>query len=136
MSFSIFKKKSIENTPNNLPHGDYFNTLIEKEYKRVTDAGHTYLDFTGGNLYPKSQLDKHFEMLNSNVLGNPHSTNPTSRLATELVEASREKVLSYFNADDYFCVFTQNASGALKIVGECYPFNPNSYFVLLADNHN
>lgn len=136
MSFSIFKKKSIENTSNNLPHDDYFNALIEKEYKRVTDAGHTYLDFTGGNLYPKSQLDKHFEMLNSNVLGNPHSTNPTSRLATELVEASREKVLSYFNADDYFCVFTQNASGALKIVGECYPFNTNSYFVLLADNHN
>lgn len=136
MSFSIFKNKSVETTSNTLPHNDFFNTLIKREYKRVLDAGHTYLDFTGGNLYPKCQLDHHFELLNNNVLGNPHSTNPTSRLATELVEASREKVLAYFNADDYFCVFTQNASGALKIVGECYPFNPNSYFVLLADNHN
>jgi len=27
-------------------------------------------------------------------------------------------VLQFFNADDYFCIFTPNASGALKIVGE------------------
>ncbi len=136
MSFSIFKTKPLKTAVSDLAHDTFFNTLIEKEYKRVLDAGQTYLDFTGGNLYPKCQLDHHFEMLNKNVLGNPHSTNPTSRLATELVEASREKVLAYFNADDYFCVFTQNASGALKIVGECYPFDTNSYFVLLADNHN
>jgi len=136
MSFSIFKKKPVETSTSELAHDDYFNALIEKEYKRVIDAGQTYLDFTGGNLYPKCQLDNHFEMLNANVLGNPHSTNPSSSLATELVEESRKKVVSYFNADDYFCIFTQNASGALKIVGECYPFNANSYFVLLADNHN
>jgi selenocysteine lyase/cysteine desulfurase len=33
-------------------------------------------------------------------------------------------VLSYFKApaDDYILVFTQNASGALKLVGESFPF--------------
>jgi selenocysteine lyase/cysteine desulfurase len=29
-----------------------------------------------------------------------------------------------------------NASGALKIVGECYPFDESSALLLLADNHN
>ena len=33
------------------------------------------------------------------------------------------KIISYFNAYDYECVFTQNASGALKIIGESFPFN-------------
>lgn len=136
MNFSLFKKKTVDNTVNELPHDAFFNDLIQREYNRLNEAGHTYLDFTGGNLYAKSQLDKHYDLLSKNVLGNPHSTNPTSKLATQLVEESRAKVLSFFNADDYFCVFTQNASCALKIVGECYPFSEKSYFVLLADNHN
>lgn len=72
----------------------------------------------------------------TNVLGNPHSTNPTSKLATNLVEETRAKVLDFFNAQDYFCVFTANASAALKIVGESFPFNEDSTFLLLSDNHN
>jgi len=35
-------------------------------------------------------------------------------------------LLDYFNApaDEYALVFTANASGALKLVGEPYPFHP------------
>jgi selenocysteine lyase/cysteine desulfurase len=33
-------------------------------------------------------------------------------------------------------VFTPNATGALRIVGECYPFFSDSHFLLTADNHN
>ncbi|MEJ0080593.1 MAG: aminotransferase class V-fold PLP-dependent enzyme [Puia sp.] len=44
--------------------------------------------------------------------------------------------MEYFNASEYYCVFTQNASGALQIVGECYPFCRGSQFLLTADNHN
>ena len=72
----------------------------------------------------------------NNILGNPHSTNPTSQFSTKLVEEARQKVIDYFNAEDYYCIFTQNASGALKIVGESYPFNEKSHFLLLSDNHN
>ncbi|MGD8294073.1 MAG: aminotransferase class V-fold PLP-dependent enzyme, partial [Desulfobacterales bacterium] len=47
-------------------------------------------------------------------------------------------VLRYFNAsaEEYIAVFTANASGALKLVGEAYPFEPGSHFVLSFDNHN
>ncbi len=75
-------------------------------------------------------------MLINNILGNPHSTNPASQLSTKLVEEARQKVIDGFNAEDYYCIFTQNASNALKIVGESYPFNEKSHFLLLADNHN
>ncbi|NOZ83198.1 MAG: aminotransferase class V-fold PLP-dependent enzyme [Epsilonproteobacteria bacterium] len=130
------KRKMSGTTSTELPHDEFFNKLIAEEYARVAEKGHTYLDFTGGNLYAKSQLAKHYKLLNKNVFGNPHSTNPTSQLSAKLVEDSRKKVLNFFNADDYFCVFTQNASGALKIIGECYPFNKKGAMLLLADNHN
>jgi selenocysteine lyase/cysteine desulfurase len=46
-------------------------------------------------------------------------------------------VLSFFNAtDDYYCIFTANASSALKIVGECFPWAPGTEYLLTADNHN
>lgn len=119
-----------------LAHNDFFEILRNVEYKRLDKNNQVYLDYTGGNLYAKSQIMEHQDLLINNILGNPHSTNPTSQLSTRLVEEARQKVIDYFNAEDYFCIFTQNASGALKIVGESYPFNAKSHFLLLADNHN
>lgn len=126
--------ETAENTQ--LTHNQFFEILRNVEYKRLDKHSHTYLDFTGGNLYAKSQLMEHQELLINNILGNPHSTNPSSQLATKLVEEARKKVIEFFNAEDYFCIFTQNASNALKIVGESYPFSQDSHFMLLADNHN
>ncbi|HEU4926233.1 MAG TPA: aminotransferase class V-fold PLP-dependent enzyme [Vicinamibacterales bacterium] len=37
---------------------------------------------------------------------------------------------------DYEVIFTPNASGALRIVAEAFPFGSGSRFVLTADNHN
>ena len=53
---------------------------------------------------------------------------PTSLDATHFVEHAREYVLRFFHADpaEYDVIFTQNASGALKLVGESYPFEPGS----------
>lgn len=44
----------------------------------------------------------------------------------------------FFNAspDEYLCVFTANASAALRLVGESYPFTPGGTFGLTFDNHN
>lgn len=119
-----------------IKHNDYFEELFRKEYGRLANRNHIYLDYTAGNLYSESQIDKHHKLLKENVFGNPHSTNPTSRFSTKLVEEARKKVLTFFNAGDYHCIFTQNATGALQIVGECYPFSEKSYLLLLADNHN
>ena len=57
---------------------------------------------------------------------------------TKKVESARATVLQYFNADpeEYLAVFTPNASGALKLIGESYPFSSDSEFLLTFDNHN
>jgi selenocysteine lyase/cysteine desulfurase len=112
--------------------------LRATEYRRLDERGHVYLDYAGGSLYAESQLEKHHELLRSGVLGNPHSANPTSAAMTEHVERTRRYVLCYFNAspEEYVLVFTQNASGALKLVGESFPFAPGSRYLLTFDNHN
>jgi selenocysteine lyase/cysteine desulfurase len=136
MIISLFKKKTSSTKKQELAHDTFFNKLRAKEYYRLEKENHVYLDYTGGNLYSASQLNKHVELLKHNVFGNPHSTNPTSKLATQLVDQSRKKIIQFFNAEKYQCIFTPNATGALKIVGECYPFDSNGHYLLFADNHN
>jgi molybdenum cofactor sulfurtransferase len=108
------------------------------DFSRLDASGQVYLDYTGSGLYAESQVRRHAELLAGNVLGNPHSANPTSTLSTELVERVRDRVLAYFNAPpgDYHVIFTANASQALKLVGESYPFEHGGRFLLTFDNHN
>lgn len=128
---------SINTTTTEAADEAFFNQLRKKEFARLDEQRQIYLDYTGGNLYAQSLIDKHFEYLRNAVYGNPHSSNPTSQLSTRNVAEARNKVLRFFNAqDDYFCVFTPNATGALQIVGECYPFCDSSHYVLTSDNHN
>jgi selenocysteine lyase/cysteine desulfurase len=111
--------------------------LRKSDYARLDSGEHVYLDYTGGGIYAESQIHKHHQLLKENVFGNPHSSNPTSQAATHLVEGAREYILKFFNADpdEYLAIFTPNASGALKLVGESYPF-PNGRYLLTFDNHN
>ncbi|MEW6400875.1 MAG: aminotransferase class V-fold PLP-dependent enzyme [Chloroflexota bacterium] len=119
------------------PQTELIDKLRVTEYARLDLAEHIYLDYTGGGLYAESQIRRHHQMLSENVYGNPHSTNPTSLAATHLVEHAREYILKFFNANprEYLAIFTPNASGALKLVGESYPF-PNGRYLLTFDNHN
>lgn len=112
--------------------------LRRSDYGRLDRGGHVYLDYTGGGLYADSQLREHMALLQTGVFGNPHSVNPTSATSTELVERARASVLQFFNAspDEYVAVFTPNATGALRLVGEAYPFHPGDRFLLTFDNHN
>ncbi len=114
------------------------DTLRATEYARLDRQGQVYLDYTGGSLYAESQLRDHLALLSGEVFGNPHSRNLTSLAMTELVEHARARVLRFFNAspDDYTAIFTPNATGALKLVGEAYPFAPGDTYLLTADNHN
>jgi len=113
-----------------------FNLIRKKEYSRLDELKHVYLDYTGGNLYPESLVKMHTVFLSKAVYGNPHSANPASQLSEKFINEARNKVLDFFNAKNYYCIFTANASAALKIVGECYPFSFDGYFLLTADNHN
>ena len=112
--------------------------LRDRDYARLDRSGQVYLDYTGGGLYADSQMRLHQQVLADHVFGNPHSSNPTSQAATRLIESARDTILEFFNADpaEYVVIFTQNASGALKLVGESYPFEPGSRYVLTFDNHN
>jgi selenocysteine lyase/cysteine desulfurase len=116
----------------------HLDALRRSEYGRLDRAGHIYLDYTGGGLYADAQIRAHMRLLLGNVFGNPHSSSPTSLAMTRLIDQARTSVLGYFgaSAEEYAVVFTPNASGALKLVGESYPFGPGGQYLLLFDNHN
>jgi len=109
-----------------------------RDFARLDRTGDVYLDYTGGGLYAESHVREHADLLTSSVFGNPHSTNPTSVAMTELAESARRAVLDHFRADpdEYLAIFTPNASGALKLVAESYPFGPGGTYLLSYDNHN
>ena len=112
--------------------------LRAREYARLDEQNHIYLDYTGGGLYADSQIREHMALLKDGVFGNPHSTNPASEATTRLVDEARGYVLEYFNASprEYVAIFTPNATGAIKLVGESYPFEPGDRYLLTFDNHN
>ncbi len=111
--------------------------LRSREYARLDASKQVYLDYTGGGLHAASQVREHADMLADNVFGNPHSVSPSSSAMTQRVESARAAVLAFFNAgDDYTAIFTPNASGALKLVAEAFPFTRGSRLLMTADNHN
>ncbi|MFD1140916.1 aminotransferase class V-fold PLP-dependent enzyme [Larkinella insperata] len=116
----------------------HLDALREREFARLDEQGHTYLDFTGAGLYTQQQVTQHTSQLKQHVFGNPHSSNPTSNHSTAITESARDYVLHYLNTsrEEYICIFTQNASGALKLLGESYPFGNGDHLLLTFDNHN
>ena len=112
--------------------------LRATEYDHLDGEGHVYLDYTGSGLASKTQYSAHAARLRDRVFGNPHSVNPTSEAATAAIEQTRARVLTHLGASaaEYTVIFTANASGAARLVGEAYPFRRGRRFVLTADNHN
>lgn len=134
---------TVESTPLSFTHypqqlRNSFEALRARDYQRLDAGKHIYLDYTGGGLYAASQLQQHQQLLQEAVLGNPHSINPSSSHATELVKVTRQVILDFFRAspEQYEVIFTSNASGALKLVGESYPFSQQSAYLLSSDSHN
>jgi molybdenum cofactor sulfurtransferase len=112
--------------------------LRKTEFSRLDASGQVYLDYTGSGLYPESLIREYSQWLTGVVHGNPHSLSPASIASTHDVDSARTSVLNFFNAapDEYLVIFTLNASGGLKLVGESYPFEHGSHFALTSDNHN
>ena len=134
---------TLRETAFRLGHPDYAQTAVldglrRSDFARLDRGGHVYLDYTGGGLYAQSQLHEHMRLLESRVFGNPHSINPSSAASTELIERARAYALEFFNAspEEYVAIFTPNATGALRLVGEAYPFHRGDRFLLTFDNHN
>ncbi len=124
-------------------HPDYGRTdaldeLRAVDYPSLEAESHVYLDYTGGGLHALSQVRAHAQILNGHVFGNPHSGSLSSTTTTRLVEEARRRILAWFNTDasEYTAIFTTNATGALKEVGEAYPFAEGGRFLATFDNHN
>ena len=114
-----------------------FADLRRQEFARLDAEGVAYLDYGGAALYGDSQITAHAARLGRAVLGNPHSENGSSLASSAIIDRVRTRVLRFFDAgDDYVVCFTANASAAIKLVAEAYPFGPDAPLVLTADNHN
>ncbi|KAN0081665.1 hypothetical protein V8E55_009289 [Tylopilus felleus] len=92
-------------------------------------AGETYVNYMGGAEYP-------------NALSAPTAFFPlktswvSSKLSSACADEAREMVLSFLQAPKGYTIFAANATGALKLVGEAFPFQKHSSFVLGTDSHN
>ena len=84
----------------------------------------TYLDHAGATLYSKSQLEAYTADLTANLYSNPHSHSPSSLQTTAAVDHTRDSILRFFGTDSsrYNVVFTSGCTGALKLLGECFPW--------------
>ncbi|KAK4148538.1 molybdenum cofactor sulfurase [Chaetomidium leptoderma] len=112
--------------------------LRAKEYSYLDAQDHVYLDYTGSGLAAAAQIHHHEQRQAQALYGNPHSANPTSAAATEAIDRTRARILAHLNASpaEYTVIFTANATGAARLVGEAYPFSRGTRFVLTTDNHN
>lgn len=112
--------------------------LRATEYRHLDRDGRVYLDYTGAGVAARAQIVAHHDRLLTDLYSNPHSENPTSEAAGSLVESARHAVLDFFRADpaEYAVIFTPNASGACRLVGEAYDFGRGRPLVLTWDNHN
>ena len=90
------------------PAGTPTSTTRERAFRRPRSCAGSAARITGG------------------LFGNPHSESPASRASGVLLAQARRAVLRHFNADpaEYAVIFTANATGALRLVGEAYPFTP------------
>lgn len=130
--------------------------LRKREFSRLGKSKEVYVDYMGACLYPESLITEHATSLKSAVMGNTHSDSPRScssisyplllnllvshsstRSGVEVDQARRD-ALDFFNADpeEWACIFTNNATGALKLVGEAFPFRQGGSLVLGVDSHN
>ena len=112
--------------------------LRAAEFGYLDERAQIYLDYTGAGLPPRSLVRAHADRVTQECFGNPHSRNPTSSRSGALLAEARSAVLRHFGADsaEYTAVFTANATAALRLVGEAYPFSCGGRLVLPADNHN
>jgi selenocysteine lyase/cysteine desulfurase len=127
--------------PNNTTPGllmTAFTELRQREFGRLDATGSVYLDYTGAALYPASLVSRDALRLAGSILGNPHSESGPSLASTEAIARARLLTLRFLDADpaEYDVVFTANASAAIRILADAFPFRAGSRLVLTADNHN
>ena len=72
----------MDNYGNQYGYNNSIYAIRSNETKRFNEA--VYLDYTGSGVYAESQIRKCADLLTSNLYGNAHSVNPSSK-RTELI---------------------------------------------------
>ena len=125
-------------------HPRYAETAVVDElrvsdFARLDAAGTSTSTTPAAACYAESQLAEHVRAAaRATCSATRTRSTPPRRRCTELVERRARRVLDFFRAspDEYVAIFTPNATGALRLVGEAYPFRPGDRFLLTFDNHN
>ena len=117
---------------------DFFAALRDREFGRLDQWNHVYVDYTGSALYGESQIRAQHALLSDGIFGNPHSESSAASATTELIDRARHGVLQFFDVDTstHDVCFTANTTAAIKLVAESYPFTSDSLCLLSVDNHN
>ncbi|KAM6453415.1 molybdenum cofactor sulfurase isoform 2-T2 [Liasis olivaceus] len=121
--------------------GEDLQGLCQREFARLGEI--IYLDHAGAALYPESLLKAFTDDLSTNVYGNPHSQNISSKLTYDTIEHIRFRILKHFNTavEDYTVIFTSGSTASFKLIAEAFPWmpetleEPGSRFCYLTDNH-
>uniref|UniRef100_A0A8C5RG92 Molybdenum cofactor sulfurase n=1 Tax=Laticauda laticaudata TaxID=8630 RepID=A0A8C5RG92_LATLA len=140
LSFQSFQSK----LPSGVAYGyggEDLQRLCQREFSRLGEV--TYLDHAGATLYPESLLKAFTDDLGTNVYGNPHSQNISSKLTYDTIEHVRFRILQHFNTtiEDYTVIFTSGSTASFKLIAEAFPWipenlgKPGSRFCYLTDNH-
>jgi len=118
----------------------FLDELRRTDFKRLDNPSRPscYLDYTGAGLYPESLAQSFADRLVKNVYGNPHSTNPSSQLSSRANEDAKLAVLGFLDASPnvYDLIWTPNATGAIKILAEGFPYQAGQKLIISADSHN
>lgn len=114
------------------------DALRQREYKRLRRSDQVYVDYMGASLYPETLIDSNSAFLRQAILGNTHSISASSHQSSVCAEEARSAVLAFFDAPatEYTVIFTPNATGGMRLVGEAFPFVQGSSYVLGVDSHN
>ncbi len=119
-------------------HPEYPDAQVEAlrahDFSRLDAQQAVYLDHVGGTLAPESLIEEDHRVLKSTILGNPHSG---SKSSDQAYEKARAEIYRHFRCapDEYEILFTPNASGAIRLVAESFPFESGSEVLLTKDNH-
>jgi selenocysteine lyase/cysteine desulfurase len=121
-----------------MPNQTDLAELRQHEFGRLASTGCIYLDYTGAALYPASLVANDACRLTGRVMANPHSESAPSIASTDAIQTARGLTLRFLDADpaEYEVVFTSNATAAIRILADSFPFRRGGRLILTADNHN
>ncbi|XP_014488950.1 PREDICTED: molybdenum cofactor sulfurase 3 [Dinoponera quadriceps] len=118
--------------------------FLESEFARL--EGECYVDHAGATLYSDTQVRNVGADLHRCLYANPHSVGIPSSSTRDIIERTRDRILSHFNTtlDEYSVIFTSGATASLKTIAETFSFEAHGSnetgrragnFVYVQDNH-